>query len=78
MKHLKNNRYVITAATIFTLAIMIAPVLSMATPAAATATTTTEEATTTTTTTTPPEGIIELSAQPVYQERLITVGETPI
>ncbi len=76
MKHLKNNRYIITAATIFTLAIMIAAVSSMATaPTSATATTTTEEPTTTTTT--PPEGI-ELSPEPVFQEQLRVVNETPI
>lgn len=67
----KNSTYVITAATIFTLAIMtVAPI--MATPVAATATTT-EEATATT----PPEGI-ELSAQPVYQEQSRVVSENLI
>jgi hypothetical protein len=65
----KNNRYVITAATIFILAIIAASSMATA-PAAATVTT---EATTTT----PPEGI-ELSAQPVYQERQIGVSETAI
>lgn len=59
----KNSTYVITAATIFTLAIMtVAPI--MATPVAATATT-------------PPEGI-ELSAQPVYQEQSRVVSENLI
>jgi hypothetical protein len=76
MKHLNNNinSYVRTAATIFTLAIMIAAAASsmMATPASATATTTTEEATTT-----PPEGL-ELSSQPVLRERQITISQTPI
>ncbi len=75
MKHLKNNRYRITAATIFTLAIMIAAVSSMATAPAAATVTTTEEPTTTTTT--PPEGI-ELSPEPVFQEQLRVVNETPI
>lgn len=60
----KNSTYVITAATIFTLAIMtVAPI--MATPVAATATTV------------PPEGI-ELSAQPVYQEQSRVVSENLI
>jgi hypothetical protein len=74
MKYLnkKNNRYVRTVATIFTLAIMTASVMATA-PAAATTTTTT-------TTTSPPEepGIIQLSPEPVYQERQGTVSETPI
>jgi hypothetical protein len=78
MKHLKNNRYLITAATIiFTLAIMISAASSMVTAPAAATVTTTEEATATTTTT-QPEEIIELSAQPVYQERQIDVSETAI
>jgi hypothetical protein len=70
----KNNRYVITtaSATIFTLAIMITSIMATA-PAAATTTTTT-------TTTSPPEepGIIQLSPEPVYQERQINISETPI
>jgi hypothetical protein len=74
MKHLnkKNNRYFRTVATIFTLAIMTASVMATA-PAAATTTTTT-------TTASPPEeaGMIELSPEPVYQERQRTVSETPI
>jgi hypothetical protein len=86
MTHLNkknNNRYIIrttAVATIFTLAIMIAAASSMmmATPMLATAATTTTEEATATTTTLPPEGIIELSPQPVYQERQITVGETAV
>ena len=80
-----NNRYVITtkAATIiiFTLAIMTATASIVATTApAAAATTTTDTATTATTTTSPTEeaGILELSPEPVYQERQGTVSETPI
>ena len=78
MKHNLNkknsNRYTISTAfaTIFTLAIMITSIMATA-PAAATTTTTT-------TTTSPPEeaGMIELSPEPVYQERQGTVSETPI
>jgi hypothetical protein len=57
----KNNRYVITATAtiIFTLAIMTASIMATA-PAAAT---------TTTATTTSSEPGIELSPQPIYQER---------
>ena len=75
----KNNRYARITATIFTLVIIAVAASSMATApvAEATATTTTEEATATTTTT-QPEGIIELSPEPVYQERLIGVSETAI
>jgi hypothetical protein len=68
----KNNRYVITAATIFTLAIISASTMG----APAEATTATEAAAT------PPalSSGIELSPEPVpvYQERQITVSETPI
>ncbi len=65
-----NNRHVITAsATIFTLAIMMASSIMATAPAAAT---------TTTTTTTSPEAGMELSPEPVYRERLITISETPI
>jgi hypothetical protein len=68
-KHLnnKNSRCIITAATIFTLAIMTASI--MATPVAAA---------TTTTTTTSPETGVELSPQPVLRERQITISQTPI
>jgi len=65
----KNNRYVITAtATIFTLAIMTASIMATA-PAAAT---------TTTATTTSSEPGIELSPQPIYQERSSPGNITPI
>jgi hypothetical protein len=68
-----NNRYTITTAlaTIFTLAILITSNMA-AVPALAT--------TTTPTTTSPPEeaGMIQLSQEPVYQERQGTVSETPI
>jgi hypothetical protein len=46
--------------------------------AATTATTDDDDDTTTTTTTAPQSGMIELSPQPVYQERQITVGETVV
>jgi hypothetical protein len=70
----KNNSYVIagatTTTTILTLAIMIAAsIMAAAAPAAAT---------TATTTTTSAETGIELSPEPVYQERQIDVSETPI
>jgi hypothetical protein len=66
----KNNRCVITAATIFILAIMTASIM-MATPAAATTSTTT-------TTTSPETAGLELSSQPVLRERQITISQTPI
>jgi hypothetical protein len=71
-----NNRYVITAATLFTLAIMTATASIMATAPAA-ATTTTEAITTTTAQAASPSGI-HLSPEPVYQERQVNLGETPI
>jgi hypothetical protein len=66
----KNNRYVITATAtiIFTLAIMTASIMATA-PAAAT---------TTTATTTSSEPGIELSPQPIYQERSSPGNITPI
>src|SRR5215212_11421215 len=66
----KNNRYVITATAtiIFTLAIMTASIMATA-PAAAT---------TTTATTTSSEPGIELSPQPIYQERSPPGNITPI
>jgi hypothetical protein len=74
-----NNRFVITAATLFTLAIMTATASIMATAPAAATTATTDTATTTTTTSPTEEAeMIELSPQPVYQERQGTVSETPI
>src|ERR671915_2444892 len=60
----KNNSHVITATTIFTLAIITSSI--MATPAAATMTTTTSSSG------------IELSPQPVYQRQPSTSGVTPI
>jgi hypothetical protein len=70
MKYLnkKNNRYVRTVATIFTLAIMITSIMATAPVAAATMTTTT----------TSPETGVELSPQPVLRERQITISQTPI
>jgi hypothetical protein len=67
----KNNRYVITAAaTIFTLAIMTASIMATAPAAAITATTTTA--------TSPEAGMMELSAQPIWDEQVTSTGVTPI
>jgi hypothetical protein len=67
----KNNRYVITAAaTIFTLAIMTASIMATAPAAATTATTTTA--------TSPEAGMMELSAQPIWDEQVTSTGVTPI
>jgi hypothetical protein len=72
----KNNSYVIAAsvATLFTFAIMATAVSNIATttPAAATTTTTTNNATTTS------SSGIELSPEPVYQERQIRESRTAI
>src|SRR5215212_7688658 len=71
----KDNSYVIAAsvATLFTFALMVA-VSNMVTTTSAAATTTT---TTSNTTTTSSSGI-ELSPEPVYQERQIRVSRTAI
>jgi hypothetical protein len=72
----KNNRYVIAAsiATLFIFAIITAiSNIANTTPAAATTTTTTSNATTTTS-----SSEIELSAEPVHQERQMLVSENPI
>jgi hypothetical protein len=73
----KNNSCVIAAsvATLFTFAIMATGASNMATttPAAATTTTTTSNATTTSS-----SSGIELSPEPVYQERQIRVSRTAI
>jgi hypothetical protein len=72
----KNNNYnnhLLAAATIFTLAIMA--VSSIGAPAAATATTTGNA---TTTTMTPSSSGIELSPEPVYQERFKEESQTLI
>ena len=66
----KNNSYVITPATIITLAIMIAASIMVAAAPVA--------ATTTTTTTSPPEAGLELSPQPIYQEVSRQVAENLI
>jgi hypothetical protein len=47
-------------------------------PTVTTTTATTDDDTTTTTTTSPQAGIIQLSPEPVYRERQITVGETAV
>jgi hypothetical protein len=84
MIHLNNNKnnnyyHAIAAAIIFTLAIIMVA-SSIATPIAATTPTTSNTTTTTTTTTTTPlsPSGIELSPQPVWQERATTVSMTPI
>jgi hypothetical protein len=71
----KNNRYVIAAATLFRLAIIAAS--SMAAPAAGTTTTTSNTTTTTTTTSTSSSGI-ELSPQPVFQDQVRGISQTPM
>lgn len=71
----KNNSYVIAAsvATLFIFAIMAAlSNIATTTPAAATTTTTTSNATTTS------SSEIELSPEPVHQERQMLVSENPI
>jgi hypothetical protein len=74
----KDNSYVIAAAILFTLGIITAS--TMAPPATATTTTNTtnRNATMTTTTSTSSSSGIELSAQPIWQERATTVNMTPI
>jgi hypothetical protein len=73
-KNNNNNNHLLAAATIFTLTIMA--VSSMGAPAAATATTT-GNATTTTMTPSSSSGI-ELSSEPVYQERFKEESQTLI
>lgn len=77
-KNNNNNNHLIAAATIFTLAIIAVSSVGAPTTAAATTTTTTGNATTTTTTTPPSSGGIELSPEPVYQERFKEESQTPI
>ncbi len=84
MKMLNNNNnrkilllaniHLVTAATIFTLAIIFASSMTT-TPVAAS---TTDENNTTATTTTTPSSGLELSPQPVWEERVATTGVTPI
>ena len=69
---LLRNIPVVTAATIFTLAIIFASSMTT-TPVSASTT----DNNTTTTITTPSSGI-ELSPQPIWQERVATTGVTPI
>jgi hypothetical protein len=74
----KNNSYVIAAtATLFALATIIAA-STMAPARAATATTTSNTTMTTAATSTSSSSGIELSAQPVWQERATTVSMSPI
>src|SRR5215210_4571870 len=70
----KNNSYLIAAslASLFTLSIISAASSMAAAPAAATTTTMT------TNTTTPSSSAIELSSQPVYQDEVRQLSETPI
>jgi hypothetical protein len=74
-KNNNNNNHLLAAATIFTLTIMA--VSSMGAPAAATATTT-GNATTTTMTPSSSSSGIELSPEPVYQERFKEESQTLI
>jgi hypothetical protein len=71
---LLDNIHLVTAATIFTLAIIFASSMTT-TPVAAS---TTDENNTTATTTTIPSSGLELSPQPVWEERVATTGVTPI
>jgi hypothetical protein len=74
----KNNSYVLAAllvTTLFTFAIMAAASNIITTNPVATATTTT---TTSNTTIIASSSGIELSSEPVFQERQITIGQTPI
>jgi hypothetical protein len=79
-----NNHPIATATTLFILATIIVIVSSMANTATVEATTTSNTTTTTTTTTaetTPPSSSssgIELSPQPIYQERSSEANITPI
>jgi hypothetical protein len=76
-----ENNVIAISATIFTLAI-IAVALSMVTTPVAAATTTTSNTTATTSsstnTTTPSSSGIELSPNPIQQERIRTTSQTPI
>lgn len=74
-KNNNNNNHLLAAANIFTLAIMA--VSSIGAPAAATATTT-GNATTTTMTPSSSSSGIELSPEPVYQERFKEESQTLI
>ena len=79
MKHnlnKKNNRYVRITPTIFTLAVIAVAASSMATAPMVEATATTTEATTTAPI--PSSSGLELSPEPVYQERSGTISETPM
>ena len=77
----ENNVIAIAAATVFTLAIIgVALSMIVTTPVAATTGNTTATTSSSTTTTTPfsPSGIIELSPNPIQQERIRTTSQTPI
>ena len=75
----KNNSYVIAAtAVVFTLATIIAASTMGSAPAATTTTTTRNTTMTTTTSPSSSSSGIELSDQPVWQERATTVSMTPI
>ena len=75
----KNNNYVIAAtAVLFTLATIIAASTMASAPAAAATTTTSNTTMTTTTSPSSSSSGIELSAQPIWQERATTVSMTPI
>ena len=77
----ENNVIAIAAATVFTLAIIgVALSMIVTTPVAATTGNMTATTSSSTTTTTPfsPSGIIELSPNPIQQERIRTTSQTPI
>jgi hypothetical protein len=72
-----NNHLIIAVAmSIFTLATMVASATMSTATVAATTTATSNTTTTASTSTSPSE--IELSQQPIYQEHVRTVSETPI
>ncbi|HEX2472629.1 MAG TPA: hypothetical protein VHJ59_07755 [Nitrososphaera sp.] len=71
---LLDNIHLVTAATIFILAIIFASSMTTTPPPVAASTTGINN---TTTTTTPSSGL-ELSPQPIWQERVATTGVTPI
>jgi hypothetical protein len=73
-----NNRYLITAASLFTFAIMVTA-SNMATTIPTTATTTNNTATMTNNTTTLSSSSgLKTSPQPVWEEKITDTGETPI
>jgi hypothetical protein len=79
----KEDNVIAISGTIFTMAIIVVALSMVTTPVAASITTSNTTASTTplsTSTTTPssPSGIIELSPNPIQQERIRTTSQTPI